>query len=81
MTTQKILLNIQETADILRVHRSTVSRMLDSGELPAILVRSRKLIRYADVLEFIEKPNRGEARSNTRGRTKQWQQSPSPHAT
>jgi len=54
MTTQKILLNIKETADILRVHRSTVSRMLDSGELPAILVRSRKLIRYADVLEFIE---------------------------
>ena len=54
MTTQKILLNIQETADILRVHRSTVSRMLDSGELPSILVRSRKLIRYADVLGFID---------------------------
>jgi len=54
MTTQKILLNIQETADILRVHRSTVSRMLDCGELPSILVRSRKLIRYTDVLEFIE---------------------------
>nr|WP_321513725.1 helix-turn-helix domain-containing protein [uncultured Pseudodesulfovibrio sp.] len=54
MDTQKLLLNIQETADILRVHRSTVSRMLDSGELPSILVRSRKLIRYADVLEFIE---------------------------
>ena len=54
MTNQKLLLNIQETADILRVHRSTVSRMLDSGELPVILVRSRKLIRYADILEFID---------------------------
>ncbi len=69
MTTQKILLNIQETADILRVHRSTVSRMLDSGELPIILVRSRKLIRYTDVLEFIENQI-GEARADTRGRTK-----------
>ena len=54
MPSQKLLLNIQETADLLRVHRSTVSRMLDSGELPVVLVRSRKLIRYADVLAFID---------------------------
>jgi len=52
--TQKMLLTIQETADILRVHRATVSRMLETGELPCVLVRSRKLIRSKDLLGFID---------------------------
>nr|WP_287410693.1 helix-turn-helix domain-containing protein [Pseudodesulfovibrio sp.] len=54
MFTQKMLLTIQEVADILRVHRATVSRMLERGELPCILVRSRKLIRSKDLLGFID---------------------------
>lgn len=54
MISDKILLTIQETADILRVHRATVSRMLDYGELPHVLVRSRKLIRTKDLLRFID---------------------------
>lgn len=54
MTTTLRLLTIQEVADILRVHRATVSRMLDYGELPFVLVRSRKLIRLKDVQRFID---------------------------
>ena len=54
MHIKQFLLNIQETADTLRVHRSTVSRMLDSGELPCVLVRSRKLVRSSDLREFID---------------------------
>lgn len=54
MTFELNLLTIQETADLLRVHRATVSRMLAAGELPCVLVRSRKLIRLSDVRRFID---------------------------
>ncbi|MBU1002699.1 MAG: helix-turn-helix domain-containing protein [Proteobacteria bacterium] len=54
MATDQILLTIQEAANILRVHRATVSRMIDYGELPCVLVRSRKLIRTRDLLLFID---------------------------
>ena len=54
MLMKKILLTIQEAADILRVHRATVTRMIEYGELPCVLVRSRKLIRTKDLLAFID---------------------------
>ncbi|WP_408005365.1 helix-turn-helix domain-containing protein [Pseudodesulfovibrio sp. S3-i] len=49
-----LVLTIQETANFLRVHRATVSRMISAGELPCIRVRSRKLIREQDVRAFID---------------------------
>lgn len=48
------VLTIEETADFLRVHRATISRMISSGELPCVRVRSRKLIREQDLLTFID---------------------------
>ena len=48
------LLTIAEVADQLRVHRSTVSRLLKDGELTHVRIGSRKLIRYQDVCAFIE---------------------------
>jgi len=48
------LLTIQEAATYLRVHRTTISRMVTTGELPCIRVRSRKLIRMQDLQAFID---------------------------
>lgn len=48
------LLTIQEAASFMRVHRATFSRMIYSGELPCIRVRSRKLIRMQDLQAFID---------------------------
>ncbi|GAB7024749.1 helix-turn-helix domain-containing protein [Salidesulfovibrio brasiliensis] len=48
------LLTIQETAEILRVHRATVSRMISAGELPFVEIRSRKLVRLQDLHGFID---------------------------
>ena len=53
-TTLQRVLTIQETADFLRVHRATISRMISCGELPCIKVRSRKLILEKDVQAFID---------------------------
>lgn len=48
------LLTMDEVAEILRVHRATVSRLLASGALSRIEVGSRKLVRESDLRAFIE---------------------------
>jgi excisionase family DNA binding protein len=49
------ILTIQEVADILRVHRSTVSRYAMSGELRSYQVGNRRLFKDSDVWSFFEK--------------------------
>ena len=49
-----VLLTIQEAADKLRVHRSTVSRYISSGELKAYGIGTRKLIKEEDFWTFFE---------------------------
>ena len=52
---QKIkILTVQEVADILRVHRSTVSRYAMSGELKSYLIGCRRLFKEIDVWAFFE---------------------------
>lgn len=48
------LLTIAEVAEILRVHRTSVSRLLRTGEMPYIAIGDRKLLRPADVVAFID---------------------------
>ncbi|SOB60268.1 conserved protein of unknown function [Pseudodesulfovibrio profundus] len=48
------LFTIKEVADVLRIHRATVSRLINAGALGCIAVGSRKLIPEADLLTFIE---------------------------
>jgi excisionase family DNA binding protein len=49
------ILTVQEVADRLRVHRSTVSRFAQSGELDSYLIGTRRLFKESDVLAFFEK--------------------------
>ena len=48
------LLTIQEAADLLRLHRSTVSRYILSGELKAYRIGRRVLIKEEDLWSFFE---------------------------
>jgi excisionase family DNA binding protein len=53
------ILTVQEVADILRVHRSTVSRFAQSGfaqsgELKSYRVGNRRLFKIDDVWAFFE---------------------------
>jgi len=54
------ILTIQEVADILRVHRSTVSRYAKSGELKSYSIGNRKLFKDKDVWAFFENQVAGE---------------------
>jgi excisionase family DNA binding protein len=49
------ILTVQEVADRLRIHRSTVSRFAQSGELDSYLIGTRRLFKESDVLAFFEK--------------------------
>ena len=48
------ILTVQEVADILRIHRSTVSRYAMSGELRSYVVGNRRLFKDSDVWTFFE---------------------------
>ena len=48
------ILTIQEVADILRVHRSSVSRKAISGELKSYVIGNRRLFKESDVWAFFE---------------------------
>ena len=51
---QTSILTVQEVADKLRVHRTTVSRYAQSGELKSYLIGSRRLFKESDVWAFFE---------------------------
>jgi len=48
------VLTVAEVADLLRVHRSTISRYAKSGELKSYLIGNRRLFKAEDVLAFFE---------------------------
>lgn len=50
-----VLYTVDETARMLRVHRSTVSRLIKAGDLRHVSVGSRKLVRRQDLLAFIDR--------------------------
>jgi excisionase family DNA binding protein len=49
------LLTLQEVAAILRVNRSSVSRLLKGGDLAYIPVGGRKLVCESDLTRFLDK--------------------------
>jgi excisionase family DNA binding protein len=48
------IMTVQEVADLLRVHRSTVSRYAMSGELRSYTIGNRRLFKDEDVWAFFE---------------------------
>jgi excisionase family DNA binding protein len=48
------ILTIQEVADLLRIHRSTVTRLAKSGEIKSSLIGSRRMFKDIDVWSFFE---------------------------
>ena len=48
------ILTLSEVADILRVHRSTVSRYAKKGELKSYIIGNRRLFKDTDVMAFFD---------------------------
>jgi len=54
------VLTVQEVAELLRVHRSTISRFAKSGKLRSYLVGNRRLFKSSDVWALFENQVAGE---------------------
>lgn len=54
------ILTVQEVADILRVHRTTITRYAMSGELRSYILGNRRLFKDTDVRAFFENRVDGE---------------------
>ena len=48
------ILTVAEVAELMRVHRSTISRYAASGELKSYLLGNRRLFKEDDVWMFFE---------------------------
>ena len=48
------ILTIQEVADLLRLHRSTVTRYAQAGTLKSHIIGSRRLFKESDVWSFFD---------------------------
>ena len=48
------ILTVAEVAELLRVHRSTISRYARSGELKSYVLGNRRLFKSVDVWAFFE---------------------------
>jgi len=48
------ILTVKESADFLRVHRTTLARMMNGGQVKFFEVGARKLIRDIDLYEFVD---------------------------
>lgn len=48
------ILTVNEVADLLRVHRSTITRLAKSGELKSHQIGSRRLFKREDVHTFFD---------------------------
>lgn len=66
------ILTIQEVADLLRVHRSTISRYAKSGELKSYQIGNRRLFKSDEVWAFFDNQV---AQGCAFGKEKVWQPS------
>jgi excisionase family DNA binding protein len=49
------IVTVEEAAEFLRVHRTTVSRLMNGGQIKFFEVGTRKMIRDVDLYAFIDK--------------------------
>ena len=51
---EKKIMTLKEVSELLRVHRSTISRYVKSGELKSYQIGNRRLFKSDDVWLFFE---------------------------
>ena len=51
---QPTTLTVDQTARTLGLSRSTIFKLINSGELPSFVMAGRRLVKYAEVLKLVE---------------------------
>lgn len=52
---EPLVYSLEEAADLLKVSKWTINRLIEEGEIGSILIRSRRLVRASDLTEFIDR--------------------------
>ncbi|MFD0519020.1 helix-turn-helix domain-containing protein [Paractinoplanes durhamensis] len=51
---EAMVLTVEETADVLKVGRTTVYDLIKSGRLDSIMIGRLRRVRYSDVMAFLD---------------------------
>jgi excisionase family DNA binding protein len=60
VTTASLVLTVEETADLLKVGRTTVYDLIRKGRLSSIMIGRLRRIRHTDVVAYLDRISRGE---------------------
>jgi excisionase family DNA binding protein len=52
---EPLVYSLEEAADLLKVSKWTINRLIEEGEIGSILIRSRRLVRASDLTDFIDR--------------------------
>ena len=52
---ERLLLSVVEASEVLRVSRAFLYTLLASGSVPSVKVGRRRLIRWVDLVDFVDK--------------------------
>jgi excisionase family DNA binding protein len=52
---EDLLYTLEEAANRLKVSKWTVYRLIETGDLKSITIRSRRVVRASDIANFIER--------------------------
>jgi excisionase family DNA binding protein len=68
VTAQSLVLTVEETADLLKVGRTTVYDLLKTGKLRSIMIGRLRRIRHTDVMAYLTRQTDAKPRNETRHR-------------
>ena len=60
VTPESLVLTVEETADLLKVGRTTVYDLISSGRLGSVTIGRLRRIRHTDVVAYLDRISRGE---------------------
>lgn len=60
MTAESLVLTVEETADVLKVGRTTVYDLIKTGLLNSIMIGRLRRIRHTDIVAYLDQIGRTE---------------------
>lgn len=61
---ETLVYTLQETANLLKVSKWTIARLIEEGEIGSILIRTRRLVRATDIRTYLERQDVASVWSN-----------------
>lgn len=60
VTAESLVLTVEETAELLRIGRTTVYSLIKTGRLNSVMIGRLRRVRYGDVVAYLDQISRSE---------------------